>query len=739
MNARHDPELDDVLQDEELRRLAGVLTSTQRQEPPLDDAFRSGLRRQLMQQAWEMGEGRPSLWRRVFAPPGLAWVGATAGLVLIAGLVVLNAMQPTGGFNQVFVQSPMDGSRAVALQQAILVNFNQPMDHPSTEAAVQITPATNVTYSWSSNTLAVQPTSGILAPNTQYQVTIGSGAKTATGLSLSTAQTITFVTQPPAPPTPSPSPTPRAPATPSSLLTAEHQLAPLGGSLASSAVQWSADSTTVYFVNSKGALDAVPAKGGDVSVVAPEGVSSPTIAPAGDRLAYIRGGKIEVLTFAAGTTIELSVTPAPALVGWAKDKVVWAAADGVYTQGTNGSTLLATLPTTDTPTTAATVLSIAPDGAHAAYRQGQNLFLLDLASAKKTQLGQANAVLFGWSPGGSQVMYSGTDGNIAIADVQGNSVGTVPAGDASWSSQDAILLGSETDLYQAHPDGSNVTKLANGTYRLPMWAPNAAAFAFFRGGAVWTASAPALPPLPSVLDQATAVVNSFMQARQKGQAEQANALLDSNGKQAYASGGLNLVINGDPSFSRFYILTQAVTGTQPDAATFVVRLVLTHGKLDVTDYEETLTVIRDATTRQFLVDQAAAGAHRDLGKGAEVVGVVVAADSIQVTFDSDLDPGTVADAVHVLDPKGRQPDATTTYSNRTVTIGGLDLKPGTQYKLVVLTTLRDFLGHNIAAEYDLQLVGPVLMNKPDHKNGGVTASPVPVSPSPSPRPSSTPS
>src|ERR1700686_2183394 len=737
MNGRHDPELDDVLQDEELRRLAGVLTATQRSEPPLDDAFRSGLRRQLMQQAWQMGEGRPSLWRRIFAPPGLAWVGATAGLVLIASLVVFYTTQQPSGFNQVFVQSPMDGGRAVALQQPILVNFNQPMDHTSTEAAVQIMPATYVTYSWSSNTLAVQPTSGILAPNTQYQVTIGSGAKTATGQSLSTAQTITFVTQPPAPPTPSPSPTPRTPATPSSLLTGEHQLAQLGGSLASSAVQWSADSSTVYFVNSKGALDAVPAKGGDVSVVAPDGVSSPAIAPAGDRLAYIRGGKIEVLTFAAGTTAELSVTPAPVLVGWAKDKVVWAGADGVYAQGAGAPARLAALPATG----AVRVLSLAPDGTHAVYLQDLNLFLLDLASAKSTQLGQANAALFGWSPGGTQVMYAGTDGNIAISDVQGNSVGTVPAGDASWSSQDAILLGSGTDLYQAHPDGSNVTKLANGTYRLPMWAPNAPSFAFFRGGVLWTASAPALPPLPSVLDQATAAVNSFMQARQKSQADQANALLDSNGKQAYASGGLNLVINGDPSFSRFYILTQAVTGTQPDTATFVVRLVLTHGKLDVADYEETLTVVRDATTRQFLVDQAVAGAHRDLGKGAEVVGVVVATDSIQVAFDSDLDPGTVADAVHVLDSKGRQLDATTTYTNRTVTIGGLDLKAGAQYKLVVLTTLRDFLGHNIAAEYGLQLVGPVVKNKPDHKNGGATASPVPVSPSPSPstRPTASPS
>ena len=733
MNARHDPELDDVLQDEELSRLAGLLTSTRREEPPLDDAFRSGLRRQLMQQAWDMGEGRQSLWRRIFAPPGLAWVGATAGVILIATIVILNWTQQTGGFQQVFVQSPMDGSRSVALQQPILVSFNQPMDHPSTEAAVQIMPATNVTYSWSSNTLAVQPTSGILAPNTQYQVTIGSGAKTAAGQPLTSAQTITFVTQPPAPATPSP--TPRAPATPSSLLTGEHPLAQLGGSLATSTVQWSADSSTVYYINSRGALDAVPVKGGDVSVVAPDGVSSPAIAPAGDRLAYIRGGKIEVLTFAAGTTTELAATPAPLLVGWAKDRVVWAAAGGVYTQAADGPVRIAALPSTGVLIT----LSLAPDGTHAIYRQDQNLFLLDLASAKSTQLGVANASFFGWSPGGSQVMYSGTGGNIAISDVQGNSVGTVPAGDASWSSQDAILLGSETDLYQAHSDGSNMTKLASGTYRLPTWAPNATAFTFFRGGTLWTATAPALPPLPSVLDQASVVVNAFMQARQKGQADQAGALLDTGGKQAYASGGLNLIINGDPFFSRFYVLTQAITGTQPDTATFVLRLVLTHGKLDVADYEETLTVVRDATTRQLLIDQAIAGAHRDLGKGAEVVGVVVATDGIQVTFDSDLDPGTVTDAVRLLDSKGRQLDATATYSNRTVTISGLDLKPGAQYKLVVLTTLRDFLGHNVAAEYDLQLVAPVGKSKADQKNGGVTASPAPASPSPIPSPTATPS
>jgi hypothetical protein len=726
MSARHDPELDDILQDEELLRLGELLSSAVRPDPPLDDAFQSALRRELMHQAWEMGEGRPSLWKRAFAPPGMAWLGATAGLLLIASVVVFSTTHPSGS-NDVSFSSQFAGNNAVALAQPILVKFNQPMDHLSTEAAVQIAPATNVSFSWQSNTLAVQPTSGNLAPNTQYQVTIGPGATTSSGQHLSSAQTITFVTQPPAPPTPSPLPTPRASASPTSLLTGERQLAPLGGGV-SSPLQWSADSSTVYFVNARGALEVVPPKGGDVKVVAPDGVTAPVIAPAGDKLAYIRGGKIEILTFAAGTTAEIVVTPAATMVGWAKDKLVWATSDGVYTQGANKPTQLAPLPTG----VDMSVLSIATDGMHVAYRQEQKLFLLDLASEKSTQLGQANASFYGWSPSGTQLLYATAD-HLVIADLQGGTVSSLVAGEASWSSQDAILLGSDSDLYQVRPDGSSVTKLANGTYHFPVWAPNGTAFAFFRGGALWTASAPPLPPLPSAMDLAAPVFNSFMQARLKGQSDEAATYLNANGKQAYSSGGLSLVLSGDPRFTRFYVLTQQITSTQPDTARFVVRIVLTQGKLDVADFEETLTFVRDATTKQFLIDQASAGPRRELGKGAKVVGVVMTAGSIQVTFDSDLDPGTVPDSVLLLDAKDRQIEGNSTYANRTVTISGLELKPGAQFKLVVLQSLRDVLGHNVASEYDLQLIGPAAKNA----TGVAVKPPVATSPSPSTSPSPT--
>jgi hypothetical protein len=718
MNSFHDPELDDILQDDELRRLAAVLSSARSPEPPLDEAFRTGLRRQLMKEAWAISEGRDAWWRRLFAPPGLAWAGALTGLLLIAAVVVWQAGQAPGGFTQVVASSNLDGKNSVPLAQPIYVSFNQPMNHQTTEAAVQITPATNVTYSWDQNTLTVQPAAGNLAPNTQYQVTIGPTATTAAGQHLQTTQTITFVTQAPATPTPAPTPKP----TPTPVL-GEKQLAPLVGTTSLNA-QWSSDSSSIYFVDGKGALNLIPAKGGTIQVIAPDGVTSIAISPAGDRLAYVRGEKIEVLTFATGKTDEVVPATAPTVVGWTTAKggsLVFATAGGFYVPSGNGPVRLAPLPGTG----AVTAVSIAPDGTHAVYRQDQNLFLLDLSSGKSTQLGQSGATFQDWSPDGTLLVYGNAD-NLIVADMQGVTQSTlVASGEASWSAQDAILIGSDTLLYQVHPDGSNGTRVSNGTYHFPLWAPNAASFAFVRGGSLWVATAPALPPIPPAIDQASAVVTAFMDARLKGDTSAATAMLDDGGKKAYGPGGLALVVNGDPKFSRYYVLTQELTGTDPDTARFVVRLVLSHGKIDVLSYEETLTVVHDPTSKAFVIDRATSGVHRNLGKGAEVVNVVVASDSVKVTFDSDLDPGTISDGVLILDSKGNPVDATATYANKSVTLSGLDLKQGSSYRLVVLTSVRDVLGHNVAAEYDLDFVGPSVPKKHGNHRDAVAPSPSP--------------
>jgi len=82
----------------------------------------------------------------------------------------------------------------------------------------------------------------------------------------------------------------------------------------------------------------------------------------------------------------------------------------------------------------------------------------------------------------------------------------------------------------------------------------------------------------------------------------------------------------------------------------------------------------------------------------------------------------------LLDSKGKRVDATATYANRAVTLTGLDLKEGGHYRLAVLSTVRDVLGHNVAAEYSLDLVGPSA-KKHGSNRPSVTAPPTPAAPS----------
>ena len=113
-----------------------------------------------------------------------------------------------------------------------------------------------------------------------------------------------------------------------------------------------------------------------------------------------------------------------------------------------------------------------------------------------------------------------------------------------------------------------------------------------------------------------------------------------------------------------------------------------------------------------------------------MVSVDLTAGSIKVVFDSDLVSDSVADGVIVVDGTGKRIGGASTYTNRTVVITGLDLAPGAPYKLVVLPAVQDVSGHNVPAEYDLNLVGPIVAG-PGAGQGTVGNQ----SPEPSPTPS----
>src|SRR5260370_7150142 len=116
MSMQHDPELDDVLQDQELMRLADLLRQGRMSDPPLDDAFRSALRRQLMNRAWGMGGGGTPWGQNIFGPATLAWAGAAAGVVLIAAVVIYNASNPATGASPVDLTRPTSYHTALRLQ-----------------------------------------------------------------------------------------------------------------------------------------------------------------------------------------------------------------------------------------------------------------------------------------------------------------------------------------------------------------------------------------------------------------------------------------------------------------------------------------------------------------------------------------------------------------------------------------------------------------------------------------------
>ncbi len=717
MSTPRDRELEDILQDPELLRLADRLRSVRLAEPPVDDAFRSALRRQLMQKAWEMTDGRLPWWRRLAAPPSLAWAGAAAGVVLIAAVVVYMSTQQPGGFNEVVITSPIQGGQAVALQQPILVSFNQPMDHASTEAAVQIQPATSVVYTWSANVLSVLPIAGDLAPNTQYQVTIGAGAKTASGTQIAAAQKITFVTQPV--PTLAPSPMPIA--TPKSLLTGMKQLVPFNPSRPNRIV-WSADSSMLFAVGANGELDSVLVNTGAVKVLVAGGVSAPAVAPTGDRIAYLRGASIEVLTLASGSAVDFDPgRTTTTLVGWAKDKLIWGGPDGIYAQGAQGPEKLAAPPADP----AITLRSIAPDGTHAIFDESGALVVVDITTGKSSGLSSfgAGTAFYGWSPDGSRLVYGGTNGSV-VAAADGSTIASLPPGQVTWSSSNEVLLGSDTDLYEVRPDSTGLTKLADGTFNGPEWAPDGSTFAFERGGLVWSATAPTAPAAPGPLDQAATVVNAFMQARLAGNPDRAGTFLDDSGKAAYGPGGESLIPSPDAHVSRFYVLMTELDNNSPNIVRVVVRLVGTHDKIDDSQVEESLTLQRRQSTDPLLIHGVTTSARRDLGKSPEVVAVDASAGQVAVTFDSDLKPEAAATGVIVRDGQGRQVETTVAYGHRTVILAGLQLVPGATYTLVVLPALQDVSGRHMAPEYDLAFSGP-----------GISPGPPSNSPSPSPTPS----
>ncbi|MGZ6255977.1 MAG: Ig-like domain-containing protein, partial [Candidatus Limnocylindria bacterium] len=99
----------------------------------------------------------------------------------------------TVGNPTVVSSDPADADLGVALDAPILLDFSTLMDTASVEAAIELEPASSVSFRWSRERLTVTPSSP-WQPNHHYSLTIGVGARDQTGTPLAHTFSLSFRT-----------------------------------------------------------------------------------------------------------------------------------------------------------------------------------------------------------------------------------------------------------------------------------------------------------------------------------------------------------------------------------------------------------------------------------------------------------------------------------------------------------------------------------------------------------------
>ncbi len=687
----HDPDLE-FLRDRELLELARLLRGRRLQEPPIDPAFRSSLRRDLRRKHYELLEPSTSWWRRLTSGPGLAWTGATAGAVAIAVALVF-ALRPLPISNTTFVSSPLDHMRNVAVVQPMKLTFQTAMDQQSVESSLQIEPSTQVTYSWVGNTLYVQPVAGQLAPNTQYRLTLAPTATTSSGRHLQQPATITFVTGTTAP-TPTAPPVSPSPAQPGVALAGQVQVAPAG----SVTPAWSPDGQTIYFAGADGTIESAPLAGGTPQSLGVSGVKVISASPDGTALAVATADAIITLQ-RDGTGLQDFQVPGALALGWRAGKLYAALPAGVFEvrKGVeqHPATPLAV---------AAQQAAFAPDGGSLLYLDTiGRVHLVDVQSGHDTAWPVGVTSLPSWSGDGARVAYAGLDG-LSLAAPDGTAAATIASLPqlGATSAQGMSVAWSDGAVLAAGPAGlSGVdttlrtpVRLTPGAFTAISASPKAASIAYVEAGELWTASVQHPGVQPQVESQAAAALKAFMDARMAGDAGTAQKLLAGPAAQEFKQA--RLLFPGRPRLARWFSVFEQA---RPDGSVLeVVRLVLADSQdIEVQQLDETLTLRADAGGAFSIVD-ASQTPDRAVDAGPEVVGIQASGDQVTVTFDSDLKPATAAGIT--LD------GATPSYANRVATFALSGVQPGDVLTLTIPASVEDLGGRSASQPLTVQIVVP---------------------------------
>jgi hypothetical protein len=756
-----DPELQELFTDPAHQEILDLLKASRPGTPPLDPNFRSYLRAKLMTEARKTLPRRSqrswlsfSLTPRTLAP---AMAAIAAGFLIVLGVEIYlhNPTTPPGATLAVHVEQ-LNNKKDVAVVEPIEIPFSGPVDKNAVAESVVIEPATSATKQWVGSTLVIIPDHP-LAPNTTYTVRLQpKAAPTATpsGASSTPAATaaptpvvVHFTTARGAIPPVVP------PSFKSSSITYgyDSRLANAGtilnatwtsggqllvtrpafgsGSAASASTTASAAPTSKATTN----VWLMSPLGTPVTVVAAN-ATLPSAPASGDIFAAwtLSGGNQATLDVhdlkgnLIATVASLNGTPDRPAVWVGTDRLAYVA---------NGHLQLVDLHGNKLPLPAVNVaqgsVAASPNGTLIAVEGVDGSVVIDLTGGASAPL-HAGASGFAWSSKGDLAFIvqhdSRTDLYVASDGKNGRPVATSPSGqtwsDVNWAPDAASLLlanrptgsnGTASALLVINRDGSNPTAFGapQREYASPQWSASGSLVLFTRhddvSGAVafWTATA-ATSGANAAEQLAVAEVDTFMQARIRGDSAAAQGELDANGQAAYQNGTSSLVSAGANHFDRYYPVTVQLTGTNPNEFLIGVRIFMAGSNgTETSFFEEQLTVVQQ--DQRYVIHGVTASPAVQLGRGPNVLSFDVLeappGQQVRVRFDADLNPQTVSSStIQIKDSAGNVVVSKVTFdANNHLATLTVRLRQGT-YQLVVTTGVTDINGAPLAREYDATVV-----------------------------------
>jgi hypothetical protein len=749
MGGWFDPELEDLFRDEpELLETAKHVRAA-RPRIEADPRFQNRLRAQLVAEAasGRAARGVRRWWR--LGPAHFAWGGAFVGAALITATVLTFVSNHTVD-RSVTAVSQLSAQHSVSLNQVITVAFNQPMDKAAVEAGVHIQPAIKVSFSWKNNDLVISPAYHLSA-NTPYSVTIARTAiKALSGASAAAPISITFGTEP------TPTPGPVAPPSLNPVV--------LGSNGTGGSLLYAPDGSVLSTVgllpqsstgSSSPSVSAAPATSPASPTSTPEGVIP--------QAPEVPGGLVDFPVLGTPMQIEPSSPSAVAFSPNGRYQA-WALDDGnggsrIVTARSDGRQRV-TLTDSSTPVTTLTWAT----NDRIIYTDGATINSIDLAKAAKLlyTLPSGSGTITALAPGGSfayvaptsgtggalhnidagtdqtlqgavtDVAFSGDGATVAwvdqsvqparlLTETVGQSASAVVSIPDSAASPGGVALdfkGDEVAYLRTDTNGIAalvVAQLPSGTPLAIQSASNATQLTLSPGGdqiafisntaggaSIEEATVPGAATrgsgelIPAGADR---TLQRFVQA-QVGHDGQSDFVA----LAALSAAGVNAAAITPQDLSRAYVISTYLVPPGGVGANIELIVDPSSGHATARVATETILlapgegggyVVTSAVLTSRLRDESA-GPHAVQVRSSTAGGVT----TLQVSFDSDLDPSTVAAAISVLSASGVPLPSTAVYNQdtRTATVTLANAPSGT-LTLDIATTLADFEGQTLASSF----------------------------------------